>query len=113
MTRSMIKLKKMLNTFWGEAVRTADYILNRCPTKKLDQVPEEIWTGCKQSAKHLRVFGSLCYMHIPHAKRRKLRDKSEPMILVGYHETGAYMLYHPLNHSILISRDVKICENEA
>jgi len=40
-------------------------------------------------------------------------DKSEPMILVGYHETGAYRLYHPLNHSIVISRDVKICQNEA
>jgi len=57
MTRSMIKLKKLPNTFWGEAVRTATYILNRCSTKKLDQIPEEIWTGCKQSAKHLRVFG--------------------------------------------------------
>jgi len=41
-------------------------------------------------------------MHIPDAKRRKLGDKSEPMILVGYHETGAYRLYHPLNHSIVI-----------
>ena len=40
-------------------------------------------------------------------------DKSEPMILVGYHETGAYKLYHPLNHSIVIGGDVKICENEA
>jgi len=113
MTRSMLKMKKMPNTFWGEAVRTATYILNRCPTKKLDQIPEEIWTGSKQSAKHLKVFGSLCYMHILDAKRRKLGDKSEPMILVGYHETGAYRLYHHVNHSILISRDVKICENEA
>jgi len=32
-----------------------------------------------------------------------LEDKSEPMILVGYDETGAYRLYHPLNHSIVIS----------
>ena len=112
MTRSMIKLKKMPNTFWREILRTAAYILNRCPTKKLDQILEEIWTGCKQSAKHLRVFFSLCYMHIPDAKRRKLGDKSEPMILDGYHETGAYRLYHPLTHSIVVSRDVKICENE-
>jgi len=113
MTRSMLKMKKMPNTFWGEAVRTAVYISNRCSTKKLNQIPEEIWLGCKQSAKHLRVFGSLCYMHIPDAKRRKLGDKSEPMTLVGYHETGAYKLYHPLNHSIVISRDVKIYENES
>jgi len=65
MTRSMLKMKKMPNTFWGEVVRTAAYILNRCPTKKLDQIPEEIWLGCKQLGKHLRVFGSLCYKHIP------------------------------------------------
>jgi hypothetical protein len=113
MTRSMLKMKKMPNTFWREAVRTSTYILNRCPTKKLNQNPEEILLGCKQSTKHLRVFGSLCYMHIPDAKRRKLGDKTEPMILVGYHETSAYKLYHPLNHLIVISRDVKICENEA
>jgi len=36
MTRNMLKLKKLSNTLWGEAVRTATYILNRCPTKKLD-----------------------------------------------------------------------------
>ena len=113
MTRSMLKMTKMPNTFWGEAVRTATYILNRCPTKKLDQIPEEIWLGSKQSAKHLRVFGSLCYKHILDAKRRKLADKSEPMILVGYHETSAYRLYDPLNHSFLISRDVKVCKDEA
>jgi len=113
MTRSMLKMKKMPNTFWGEEVRTATYILNRCPTKKLNQILEEIWLGCKQLPKHLRFFYSLCYMHILDAKRRKLGDKSEPMILVGYHETGAYRLNHPLNHSIVISRDVKICENEA
>jgi len=72
MTKSMIKLKKLPNTFWGEAVRTVAYILNRCPTKKLDLIHGEIWTGSKQLAKHSRVFGSLCYMHIPNAKRRNL-----------------------------------------
>jgi transposase InsO family protein len=47
MTRSMLKMKKMPNTFWGEAVRTSTYILNRCPTQKLNQIPEEILLGCK------------------------------------------------------------------
>ena len=60
MSRSMLKMKKMPNTFWGEVVSTAAYILSRCPTKKLDQILEEIWTGSKQSAKNLGVFGSLC-----------------------------------------------------
>jgi len=43
----MLKLKNMPNTFWGEVVKTATYILNRCPTKKLDKVQEEIWMGRK------------------------------------------------------------------
>jgi len=53
------------------------------------------------------------YKHIPDAKRRKLGDKSGHMILVGYHQTCAYMLYQPLNQSIMISRYAKIYENEA
>jgi len=58
MTRSMLKLKNIPNTLWGEAVRIATYILNGRPTKKLDQIPEEVWLGSKQSIKHLRVSGS-------------------------------------------------------
>ena len=33
MARSMLKEKGLPNTFWAEAVYTAVYILNRCPTK--------------------------------------------------------------------------------
>ncbi|WJX17846.1 hypothetical protein P8452_07710 [Trifolium repens] len=69
------------------------YILNRSPTKKLkDKVPEEVWSKSKPSVSHLKVFGSLCYKHVPDAKRKKLEDKSVPMIFVGYHRTGAYRL---------------------
>lgn len=86
MTRSMLKLKNLHDSFWGEAVTTAAYLLNKCPTKRLhSKVPEEIWTGRKPSVKHLRVFGSLCWNHVPEEKRRKLDDRSECMILVGYH----------------------------
>ena len=35
MTRSMMKAKKMQTEFWGEAVTTAVFILNRAPTKAL------------------------------------------------------------------------------
>jgi transposase InsO family protein len=33
MARSMLKAKGLPGWFWGEAVNTAVYILNRCPTK--------------------------------------------------------------------------------
>jgi hypothetical protein len=80
----LCKEKQLPNEFWGEAVTTTCYVLNRCPTKRLDKVPEAIWNGSTPSVKHLRVFGSLCYRHIPDQRRKKLDDKSEALILVGY-----------------------------
>jgi hypothetical protein len=113
MTRSMLKQKNLPHKFWGEAVTTAAYILNKCPTKKLNlKVPEEAWCGRKPSVKHLKVFGSLCYKHVPDARRSKLEDKSEIMILIGYHPTGAYKLYNPVNQKVHFSRDVIVNEAE-
>ncbi|XP_019427122.1 PREDICTED: uncharacterized protein LOC109335444 [Lupinus angustifolius] len=41
-------------------ISTTTYILNTCPTKRLEgQIPEEAWLGTKPSVKHLRIFGSL------------------------------------------------------
>jgi len=62
---------------------------------------------------HLRVFGSVCYAHVPNARRRKLKDKSKLMVLVGYHPTGAYRLCNPVTKEICISRDVVVNEEES
>ena len=59
----MLFEKKMPKRFWAEAVLTVVYLLNRCPTKAVrDKTPCEAWTGEKPTVKHLRVFGSLCYI---------------------------------------------------
>ncbi|GAU33426.1 hypothetical protein TSUD_380620 [Trifolium subterraneum] len=114
MARSMVKQKGLPHRFWAEAVSTAVYILNRSPTKKLiDKVPEEVWSKCKPSVTHFKVFGSLSYKHVPDARRKKLDDKSEPMVFVGYHRPGAYKLYNLTSDKIEISRDVKVLENES
>lgn len=113
MVRSMLKDKGLPHSFWGEAATTAAYILNRCPTKRLvSQVLEERWSGKRPIVRHLRIFGSLCYVHIPDEKRKKLQDKSEVMILVGYHPSRAYRLYNPITKKLLMSRDVIINESE-
>jgi len=111
MVRSMLKSKHLPKELWGEAVSTATYTLNRCPTRKLNNVtPEECWSGNKPNVNHLRVFGSITYRHIPDQLRRKLDDKSETLILVGYHSTGGYKLLDPVNKQVIISRDVIIDE---
>ncbi|GAU38708.1 hypothetical protein TSUD_396360 [Trifolium subterraneum] len=66
--------------------------------------------GSKPSVNHLRVFGSVAYKHVPDQLRKKLDNKSEMMILVGYHNTGGYKLFDPINRTIVISRDVLIDE---
>jgi len=107
MVRSMIKKKNLPHSFWGEAAMTAVYMLNPCPTKWLNSmVPEEAWTGVKPSVKNLKIFGSLCYKHIPDQRRRKLDDKGEPMIFVGYNSIGSYKLYSPKERKVCFSRDV-------
>ncbi|KEH40758.1 hypothetical protein MTR_1g034230 [Medicago truncatula] len=59
---------------------------------------------------HLRVFGSLCLRHIPDQMRRKLDDKSQSMIFVGYHLTGAYKIYDPKNKKAMFNKDHELEE---
>lgn len=107
MARCMLRGKGMPHCYWEEAVSTAAYVLNRFPTRRIKNVtPEEAWRGCKPSAKHLRIFGSLCYRHIQDKKRRKLDDKSEAMGLVGNHPTGVYKLISPTQMKTVVCRDV-------
>ncbi|XP_070675841.1 uncharacterized mitochondrial protein AtMg00810-like [Malus domestica] len=71
--------------FWGKVVNTSVYLLNRCPIKALDKkTPFEVFSGRKPSAKHLRVFGSVCYTLIPYQLRHKLEKSSNKGVLVGY-----------------------------
>ena len=92
MARSMMKAKSMPIKFWGEAVTTAVFILNRTPTKALKGgTPLESWYGRKLSVSFLRTFG--CIGHVKKTKPvlTKLEDRSTPMVLLGYEEgTKAY-----------------------
>ena len=38
MVRSVLKGKNLPKEFWGEAVSTATYILNKCPTNNLEVI---------------------------------------------------------------------------
>nr|KYP34449.1 Copia protein [Cajanus cajan] len=85
MARSMLKEKGLINTLWAEVVYITVYVLNKCPTKVVrDKTPIESWSRKKPSAKHLRVFGSICYIHVPDEKRHKLEDKTVRDIFLGY-----------------------------
>jgi len=111
----MLKEKGLPNTFWAEAVYTAVYLLNRCLTKAVqNKTPVEVWSGRKPSAKHLKVFGCICYVHIPNQKRSKLDEKTEKGIFIGYSDQSkGYRVYNLKTKKLMISRDVKFDEDAA
>jgi hypothetical protein len=94
--------------FWGEAVRTAVYILNRAPTRSVDgKTPYEAWHDKKPHVQHFRTFG--CTTHVKNIGPglNKLSDRSTPMVMIGYEEgTYCYRLYDPTTKKLHISRDV-------
>lgn len=59
-------------SYWGEAVLTATYLINRSPTSRIPkEIPEEQWTETKQDLSHLCVFGCRAFAHVPKELRQK------------------------------------------
>jgi transposase InsO family protein len=57
MARSILKARGVPAKFWGEAVVTAVYLLNRAPTKSLSgKTPYEAWHDVKSTVDHLHTF---------------------------------------------------------
>ncbi|XAR65337.1 RNA-directed DNA polymerase [Bertholletia excelsa] len=85
MARSMMIGKGLPKRFWAEAVHTAIYILNRCPTKAVrNRTPYEAWHKRKPVVAHLNIFGSIAYSHVSVENRDKFDERGEKLIFIGY-----------------------------
>ena len=115
MARSMMKAKGMPARFWGEAVTTAVFILNRAPTKALKgKTSFEAWCERKPSVSFLWTFGCIGHVRKMKPVLTKLEDRSTPMVLLGYEEgTKAYWLYDPRGGKVVVSRDILFDEKVA
>ncbi|KAK1619296.1 hypothetical protein QYE76_024813 [Lolium multiflorum] len=108
MARSMMESKNLPGKFWGEAVNTAVYLLNRAPTRSMvGGTPYEAWYGRKPSVDHLRTFGCVAHIKTVSGHKRSLADRSTPMIMTGYEEgSKAYRLSNPLTNKVIVACDV-------
>lgn len=113
MARCLLLEKKLPQSFWAEAVHTSLYLLNRLPTKAVNEkTPIEAWSGIQPSANHLKFFGSICYSHVPSVKRSKLEPKGELGIFIGYSsQAKGYRVFNLQTKSISIRRDVVVDEH--
>ena len=62
--------------YWAEAIWTAIYIQNQISTTGEKVSAHELYFGRNPNLKHLRVFISIVYVHVPNAKWKKLDAKS-------------------------------------
>ncbi|XP_019101779.1 PREDICTED: uncharacterized protein LOC109133252 [Camelina sativa] len=111
--RSLLFQASLPIIFWGEAILTAAYLINKTPTKVLHgKTPYELLFNKKSSYDELKVFGSACSTH------RKLRDKdkfgprSRSCIFVGYpFGKKGWKVYDLEDNEFLVSRDVVFHED--
>ena len=111
----MMKAKSMPTRFWGEAVTTAVFILNRAPTKALTgKTSFEAWYGSKLNVSFLRTFDCIGHVRKTKSNLTKLEDRSTPMVFLSYAEGAkSYRLYDPCRGKVLVSRDVMFDEKVA
>ena len=83
MTRLMMAFVDLPIYFWGEALSTLAYILNRVKTKSKPLILYKIWTGLKPNIKIIKVWGSKAHILIPKPLRDKLKDKTWECIFIG------------------------------
>lgn len=91
MARCMLIDADLPNKFWGEAVVTTNYLQNRLPTSATGKTPYERWNSIKSNLENVHIFGSRACIQVPEQHRRKLDNKAEELLFVGYSEdTKAY-----------------------
>ena len=76
-------------SLWVEAACIVVYIQNRIPHLILgEKTPKEFFSRKKPVVDHMRIFGTLVYIHVPKEKRAKLEPSGKKGIFVGYSESS-------------------------
>ena len=69
-------------SFWGYALETAAFLLNRISSKSVQKTPYEIWTRKLPSLCFLKIWG--CEAYVKRQIFEKLALKSDKCLFVGY-----------------------------
>ncbi|KAK8553907.1 hypothetical protein V6N12_030886 [Hibiscus sabdariffa] len=109
MVRSMMSHTDLPTSFWGYALETAAYTLNRVPSKSVQKTPHEMWTGRRPNMSFMKNWG--CKAYVKHQMSTKLEPKSEKCTFVGYpKETKGYYFYN--ENKVFIARTGVFLEKE-
>ncbi|KAK8547496.1 hypothetical protein V6N12_031633 [Hibiscus sabdariffa] len=111
MVRSMMSHSDLPISFWGHALETAAFTLNRVPSKSVQKTPYEIWTGKRPSMSFMKIWG--CQAYVKYQMSTKLEPRSHKCIFVGYpKETKGYYFFNPKENKVFVARTGVFLEKE-
>jgi hypothetical protein len=104
-------------SYWGDALLTATYLINRMPSRFLDfQTPLEVLSPPLSTVIGVspKFFGCVCFVYIHGPARSKLDPRSLKCVFVGYSSTQkGYKCYHPPSRKYFVSMDVTFFEQQS
>ena len=60
--QSLMSLTNLPLSFWGYALETAAFMLNRAPSKSVETTPYELWLSKKPKLSFIKVWGCDAYV---------------------------------------------------
>jgi hypothetical protein len=107
----MMSQTDLLLSFWGHALETAAFTLNRILTKSVERTPYEIWTRKYSRLSFLKVWG--CEGKVKCLMSDKLTPKSDKCFFVGYlSETKGYYFYNKVEGKVFVAHNGVFIEKE-
>ena len=111
MMHTMMSLIEVPLSFWGYALETAAFTLNRAPSKSVEMTPYELCFGNKPKLSFLKVWG--CDAYVKRLQPNKLEPESKKCVFIGYpKETIGYTFYHKSEGKIFVAKNRTFLEKE-
>ncbi|GKV52289.1 hypothetical protein SLEP1_g58877 [Rubroshorea leprosula] len=81
--RSWLHAKNLPKELWAEGMKCAAYVINRVPLSPINmKSPYELMFDEKPNVRHFRIFGSICYVHVPDSQRNKFDAKARKDVVL-------------------------------
>lgn len=114
MARCMLLSSGLSASFWAEAIATACYLRNRCPTSSLNGgIPYEKWFEKPLNVSYLRTFGTKVHVLYKEPGKDKFASRAIVGYFVGYpSEATGYKIWIPEWKKFIVSRDVRFQEGK-
>ena len=109
MARTMLCENNLPKYFWGEAINTLCYVINRISIKPmLSKIPYELYKGRKPNISHLISFACKCFI-LNNEKHPigKMDAKSDEAIFMGYAlNSKAYKVFNKT--SLIVEESIHV-----